>query len=466
MEDIVSDGVGIAGDCGFGSRHSDANHEAPSRQFEKGACFYGKLTWEVNKSFIVTAGIYSYIYYTDYLSMCRPVKLYFVIVLMLTVTNLYGQDSTKRFCFEFYEGTFNAEADTSVIINTPLELSAAAVNASYARLNAGKYQTLVNALLTYKEKHQLNDWLYYQLIRKTAQQISPKEKNYGNYTLYKWFLLSKSGYDARLAITADKIIFYVYSSEDISDIPFFMIDGKKYMCLNIHDYPKANLNQDPPVPVNVSIPEGKKAFSYKVTRMPDFIPDNYFEKDLQFTYRRKVYYFKIKLNADVERIFANYPGVDFESYFNIPLSKETYSSLIPLLRKNTQGMSKTKGVDYLMRFTRYAFLYEDDHANFGKEKRLSPEETLFSKYSDCDDRAALFFYLVKEIYNLPMIALLYPTHISMAVQFDKPVGNTVIYKGKAYSFCEPTPQQKDLGIGQISATLKKVPYQVVYQYNP
>lgn len=106
--------------------------------------------------------------------MCRPVKLYFVIVLMLTVTNLYGQDSTKRFCFEFYEGTFNAEADTSFIINTPLALSAAAVKASYTRLNAGKYQTLVNALLTYKEKHQLNDWLSISLSVKRPNKYLPK----------------------------------------------------------------------------------------------------------------------------------------------------------------------------------------------------------------------------------------------------------------------------------------------------
>src|SRR5690606_10914787 len=112
-----------------------------------------------------------------------------------------------------------------------------------------------------------------------------------------------------------------------------------------------------------------------------------------------------------EKIFANYPSVDFESYFNIPLSKETYGSLIPMLKQNVDGMSQKKGVDYLMRFTRYAFLYEDDEENFGKAKRLSAEETLFAQYSDCDDRAALFFYLVKEIYNLPMIAVLYPTHI-------------------------------------------------------
>jgi hypothetical protein len=131
-----------------------------------------------------------------------------------------------------------------------------------------------------------------------------------------------------------------------------------------------------------------------------------------------------------------------------------------------QGMSQRQGVDYLMRFTRYAFLYENDEENFGKEKRLSPEETLFSKYSDCDDRAGLFFYLVKEIYNLPMIAVLYPTHVNIAVQFSKPIGKPIFYKGKKYTICEPTPQLNDLRIGQVSAKLKNTPYQIVYQYEP
>jgi hypothetical protein len=119
-----------------------------------------------------------------------------------------------------------------------------------------------------------------------------------------------------------------------------------------------------------------------------------------------------------------------------------------------------------MRFTRYAFLYEDDTAYIGKEKRFSPEQTLLNDQSDCDDRAALFFYLVKEIYNLPMIALLYPTHITMAVQFEKPIGDVVVYNGKSYSVCEPTPQKQDLKIGEISANLRNTPYQVVYAYAP
>ncbi|RYE21497.1 MAG: hypothetical protein EOP51_15485, partial [Sphingobacteriales bacterium] len=125
-----------------------------------------------------------------------------------------------------------------------------------------------------------------------------------------------------------------------------------------------------------------------------------------------------------------------------------------------------KGVDYLMRFTRYAFLYEDDGLNFGKEKRLSPEQTLLNKYSDCDDRAALFFFLVKEIYNLPMIVLAYPEHVTVAVKFDKPVGQPVIYNGEKYSICEPTPQVGDPLMGEIPKNLKNETYEVALVYEP
>lgn len=398
--------------------------------------------------------------------MGRLLKIFGTLILLLATNIVYSQNTSYNISFEFYNDTFNLEVDSSIIVNTPTELSEQYIKSSFNKLNAGKYASIIKALTTYKEKHQLNDWLYYQLIRKTAQQISPKKDNYERYTFYKWFLLGKSGYDARLTIADNRIIFYVFNDEDISDIPFVMFKSKKYMCLNHHDYAYADLNKVPPHDM-ISIPDAKDAFSYKVTRMPDFKPEDYYEKQLQFSYKHKTYHFNIKLNPDVETIFANYPVVDFESYFNIPLSKETYGSLIPLLKKNVSGMKQKKGIDYLMRFTRYAFLYENDEENFGKEKRLSPEETLFSKYSDCDDRAALFFYLVKEIYNVPMIALLYPTHITMAVQFDTPIGgDPIVYKGKTYSICEPTPQKENLNIGQISSELKKVPYQIVYAYEP
>ena len=368
--------------------------------------------------------------------------------------------------FDFYGDTFNFTADSSLLLPVSTVASSASVHQFYAQISASNYKELVSVIKSYQDQHHLNDWIYYQLIRKVAEQISPKADNYFRYTLYKWFLLNKCGYDARLAVGNDQVIFYVRNDEDISDIPFFMIDGKKYMCLNYHDYGKLFKQANAYIPINILIEEAKNQFSYKVTRMPDFKPEHYEEKNIEFSYQQKSYHFKLKLNNEVQSIFKNYPVVDFESYFNIPLSRETYSSLIPTLNENLKKMDQKKGIDYLMRFTRYAFLYEDDGENFGKEKRNAPEQTLLSTYSDCDDRAALFFYLVKEIYNLPMVAVLYPEHLTIAVNLDKPIGNTVNYKGKQYSFCEPTPQMQDLKIGQIAQKLKHQKYEIVYAYEP
>lgn len=372
----------------------------------------------------------------------------------------------QNYSFDFYDGTFNFEVEPAFLVSVSEDASEAEVFNFYHKISSNKHNNLIENLRAYQKAHDLNDWIYYQLIRKTAEQISPKAENYFRYTLYKWYLLSKCGYDAKIAVGNNQIIFYVKNEEDIRDIPFFNINGKQYTCLNYHDYGKLFQKADAYKPINISFPEAQKAFSYQVTKLPDFKPESYEEKDITFSYKQNSYHFKLKINEDVEKIFKNYPGVDFESYFNIPLSRETYSSLIPVLRENLKGMDQKKGVDYLMRFTRYAFLYENDGENFGREKRLSPEQTLINKYSDCDDRAALFFYLVKEIYNLPMVALLYPTHLTMAVQFNKPVGDFIVYKGKKYSFCEPTPQLQDLKIGQIAAKFKNIKFEVVYAYEP
>lgn len=372
----------------------------------------------------------------------------------------------QKYSFDFYDGTFNFDVPAGINLAVSDHASESGVLNFYRKISTVEYLPLVDQLRGYQKEHKLNDWIYYQLIRKTAEEISPKAENYFRYTLYKWFLLSKCGYDARLAVGNNQVIFYVRNNEDIRDIPYFIVNDHKYTCLNYHDYGKLFKQADSYKPIDIVIPEAKAAFSYKVTRMPDFKPESYGEKELAFNFKHNTYHFKLKVSDDVETIFKNYPGVDFESYFNIPLSRETYSSLVPTLKNNMKGMDQKKGVDYLMRFTRYAFLYENDDENFGKEKRLSPEQTLGNTYSDCDDRAALFFYLVKEIYNLPMIALLYPTHLTMAVQFDKPIGDFVLYNGKKYSFCEPTPQKQDLKIGQLSSKLKKIKFEVVYAYEP
>lgn len=346
-------------------------------------------------------------------------------------------------------------------------ISEASIQSFYSSINQSHYQPFIQKLLAYKEQYKLDDWLYFQLIRKTAQQISPKAANYERYTLYKWFMLAKSGYDATLKIGGNRLLLYVQSNENIFEIPYHTKNGKQYVCLNYHDYgSQIDFEKEPFTEVNIQIPEAVNAFSYKVTKLPDFKPQDYAEKELAFNYLDNNYHFKIKMTPQIQTLFANYPVVDYESCFNIPLSKETYASLIPVLKKNMKGLNTKSGVDYLMRFTRYAFLFEKDSDQFGKEKRMTPEQTLLYKQSDCEDRVALFYYLVKEIYQLPMIVLVYPAHVTIAVKFDKPIGKPIVYNGSKYSVCEPTPQSEDLLVGQLLPSLKNQTYEVAFEYKP
>ncbi len=345
-------------------------------------------------------------------------------------------------------------------------LSPQAVADYSKRIDAASLQPFLSALLQYKANQRPDDWLYYQLVRKMAQHISPKTDNYYQYTFYKWWFLVQSGYDARLTVAGDYLLFYVQCDENIYNIPSKIIDGRQYVCLNYHDYGSIDFQRYNFADATPFVVAGTRPFSYKVSSLPDFSPDAYTEKEVQFSDGLRQYAFRIKVNPQVQTLFINYPAVDYDLQFNMPLSRATYESLISSLKKQVKGLKPKDGVEFLMRFTRYAFLFKPDAEVFGNEKRFSPEQTLLYEYSDCEDRAALFFFLVKEIYNLPMLVLTYPEHVTVAVAFDKPYGKTINYNGNQYTICEPSPQGVDLRIGQLLPELSKKAYQVAYAYHP
>nr|WP_242696262.1 hypothetical protein [Longitalea luteola] len=386
-----------------------------------------------------------------------------LISLVVRPTTGLGQAIQFDFCGEMISFDF----EKNIVPNAPDLSTAAAIISFYKRLDSEDYDPIINALLAYKNKFKPDDWLYYQLIRKSAQQISPKENDYHRYTLYKWYFLSRSGYDALLATSGNYLLFYIRCDENIYNIPTREVNDKQYVCLNYHDYGNnIDFLKNRFAVIDLPVRGAQNNFSYRITHLPEFRATDYKEKDLRYNYNDFEYSFKIKLNTQIQTLFTNYPVVDYALYLNIPLSKETYYSLIPLLKKQVKRMNVKNGVDYLLRFTRYAFLFEPDTEIYGGEKRLSPEQTLLYDQSDCEDRVALFYCLVKEIYDLPMIVLSYPKHVTIAVQFDKPYGKPIIYNGQKYSICEPSPQRTDLRIGQLLPELSRESYQITYVYNP
>jgi len=377
-----------------------------------------------------------------------------------------GNDGIKQNSFiYFYGDTIHISIDSSVYVDYQTPNQESSIRAFYRQLNQSSIGSISDSILAYKSRKELDDWVFYHLIRATAEKLSPKANNYERYTLYKWFLLLKTGYASLLSITPDKMLLYIQSDEDVFEIPTRKHKGQQYVCLNYHDYGQIDFATTVFNEVNVGFERAGKSFSYVIKKLPDFSSQRYLTKEIDFDYYQRDYKFKILINPDVQKIFTNYPVLNYAYYFNMPMSRTTYGSLIPLLKKQLFNMDEKKGVDYLMHFTRYAFAYESDSAQFGKEKRLTAEQTLLYDYSDCEDRAAFFFYLVKEIYDLPMIVLSYPKHVTVAVNFGKKLGkNAIEYKGGHYYICEPSSQSVDLKVGEMLPDWKKTPYQIVYEY--
>jgi hypothetical protein len=389
-----------------------------------------------------------------------------LILLCLGSGSIYARQVPQHTTIDFYGDSITLPYNGTKFVDFRAPLSEAGVMDFYAQMDTSHYEGLIAALRQYRETHHPDDWLYYQLIRKTAETISPKKDNYIRYTLYKWYFLLKSGFDAELAFTGDTLLFFAQCNENIYNVPSHMRNGKEYVCLNYHDYQYSTALEARPLRRIVIPGQDGRPFSYKLSKIPAFKSSDYRDKEVTFEYQGVTYRFMIRMNEQVKNFYANYPVADYKLYFNVPMSRETYNSLIPKLQEITAGMSITNGIDYLMRFTRYAIQYKPDMARFGQEKRLNPEQTLLYEEGDCEDHSALFFFLVKEIYRLPMLVLTYPMHVTVAVRLDKAPGDPIIYNGEKYYICEPTPQARDLRMGKVPKKQRAEAYEIVYAYRP
>lgn len=397
--------------------------------------------------------------------MVKTVLIYLLFSCSISVIASETKDLNDSIQVEFIGKQYNFETKNS-LDRYKGSLSKENISEFIKTKETNNLAVINSTLLQIRKDEKLDDWIYYQLIRKTAQALVKKSDDYIAYTICKWYFLKEAGYDPLLCISKEKILLYVRSADIIYNQPIKALNNQQFVCLNYHDY-KYKLDFESEKFINIDEPKNtRNEFSFKINELPRFDKSNYLNKEIVFQYKQYQDKLNIKVNPTLVPYFNNYPVMDYENQFNIPLSKETYESLIPALKEKTRKLSVNKGVEYLMYFTRHAFLYEKDTEIFGREKRLSPEETLINEKSDCEDRSALFYLLVKEIYNLPMIVITLPDHVTVAVKLNQVHKNAVKYRGDYFTICEPTPQKKELKMGETIANLTKTSYDVVYFYEP
>ncbi|MDX2247734.1 MAG: hypothetical protein SF052_13200 [Bacteroidia bacterium] len=318
----------------------------------------------------------------------------------------------------------------------------------WEQLEKTPYEYLVYQLTRQARDLKLNDWGFAILVNETAKQIYPHDKN--ARTLFNWFVLTKAGYIATVSYEGNQLYLMVPSKH--------VLYGKSYLQGKEHKLYAIDLDGGNPELLRAKVfqaqhPEAKKVMDFQIKNTPVF-PDQSKRKMMNFSYAGKTWAVPVEVNTNLVDFYETYPFVDLEIYMSAPLSASANESMVSALRKIVtemplrQGQSReAEGVNLILRFVQTAFPYKPDNEQFGQERYLFGDETLYYPYSDCEDRSVLFAHLVKEIMGLEVVGLLFPGHAATAVQFTTDVpGDYVRYQNKKYVICDPTYINADLGM--------------------
>ena len=92
--------------------------------------------------------------------------------------------------------------DPALAGTLPTEIHNTTIADCWDKLNKTNFGVLIKLLADARAQMNLNDWGYYLMVKKTAEQIS-SSKNYSR--LLTWFLLTKSGYRVRIAYAETRL---------------------------------------------------------------------------------------------------------------------------------------------------------------------------------------------------------------------------------------------------------------------
>jgi len=304
--------------------------------------------------------------------------------------------------------------------------------AAWERLAGSDYESAVQQLRRHAQQMQLNDWGTLLLLHGFSRQIKPQNAN--EQLTIDWFLLNKMGYNAKIAYQEDRVFLLIPTTQTIYETPFTEINGQKYYFIGFNNAFK----KDKVLFTYPGAYESAENFNLSLPHMP-IISERKERKPLRFTYEGRDYAFNVDYARDAVDFMADYPQTDLQVYLQSIPSPELLQSLVNSLAPCLTGRSEREAVNFLLRFVQTAFQYQTDDQQFGREKYLSPEETVYYPSSDCEDRSILFALLVKRLTGLPVIVLDYPGHVATAVLFsDQGAGDFVPYRGKRYLVCDPT----------------------------
>ncbi len=302
--------------------------------------------------------------------------------------------------------------------------------AGFFRDNASNDELLAAIQLLEKQAAEkgFNAWGFLKLL----QDASPYYFNTPNeQVMFTWFALLKTGYDVKAGYNKKNVFLLVNFDVPVYYLSYLLNDGKKYYVISFPEQPKKQASM---VTFPESYPGDNQPVSLKVYKNASFPPET-MKKELYFKNQK----IKLTYNRNMVDFYETYPDCELPVYFPPPPSNTALKSLSAYFKPLFKGKTQMEKVAVLLDFVQMDFPYKSDEDQFGKEKYFFSEETIAGNYSDCEDRAILLGQLIKYFTGLKSIGLVFPGHVSLAVNLPENIrGSYINYHDARYYVCDPT----------------------------
>ena len=321
------------------------------------------------------------------------------------------------------------------------DASEKSVSALWKQLSDPVFDNMIAECLRNRNELNLCDWGYIMLTEQVAETFCGSHTN--EAVVLHMYLLTQSGYQMRIGRAGDRLCVLVGSDAKIYRYRYFRIDDVKYYCFDNsiehktfqiyrRAFPKERL---------MSLDMSQPKLAVKKTE-----PKTHVSK------RFPIVKVSVVLNQNLIDFYNSCPiNSEWEMYSKASLSDMAKDSLYPVLRKAIAGKTQAQAANILLNFVQTGFAYATDQQQFGYERPLYPDESLYYPYCDCEDRSILFACLVRELMGLDVVLLDYPEHLSTAVCFTEAVeGDYLMLGNKKYIACDPTYIGADIGLSMPS----------------
>lgn len=308
----------------------------------------------------------------------------------------------------------------------PASLCEKDIAKAWEQMSSPSHYSLAADFQSIRERLSLCDWLTVLLAEDVANQVCHSRESAASILLQLW-LLNQSGLKAipavdkdhhlRKLISTDKQLFD-YPAFHCHDGIYYVTDGKP---ISLAGLPSCRFPSTRPLHMAFTVP-GK-------------YPEQLARGERSFVDERRIL------------VYSGYPDYCDEGnslscfyyYAQVPLSESAKKQLYPVLRERIKGLANPEAAGVLLSYIQRDYPYREDEKVWRRERYFYAEETLYYPFSDCEDRAILYTWLIRDLLQLPTALVYYPGHLAAAVCFGESVpGDATLIEGKRYLICDPT----------------------------